>query len=74
MSIHVAQTVAQHCMEGLGEGKVCKLILSPIVGYDHLPVSSSDKCLATKRDAAGSNPSQTDTRGLKLTEEKVLPL
>ena len=61
-------------MQELGEGKVCKLILSPIVGYDHLLVSSSDKCLSTKRDAAGSNLSLTDTQGLKPTEEKVLTL
>ena len=33
-----------------------------------------DKYLSTKQDAAGSNPSQTDTQGLKATEKKVLPL
>ena len=28
----------------------------------------------TMREVVGSNPSQTTTQGLKITEEKVLPL
>ena len=33
-----------------------------------------DKCWSAEREAVGSNPRQTNTQGLKLTEEKVLPL
>ena len=31
------------------------------------------ECRSAKREVAGSNPSRTNTQGLKITEEKVLP-
>ena len=33
-----------------------------------------DKRRPAEREAVGSNPGRTNTQGLKITEEKVLPL
>ena len=33
-----------------------------------------DKCQSAEWEVAGSNPGQTNTQGLKITEESVLPL
>ena len=33
-----------------------------------------DKCWSAEQEAIGSNPGRTNTQGLKITEEKVLPL
>ena len=33
-----------------------------------------DKRLSAEWEVAGSNPGQTNTQGLKITEERVLPL
>ena len=32
------------------------------------------KCWSAEQEVAGSNPGQTNTEGLKITEENVLPL
>ena len=32
------------------------------------------ECWSAEQEDAGSNPSRTNTQGLKITEEKVLPL
>ena len=37
-------------------------------------VAQLDKCLSAEREVAGSNSGRTNTRGLKITEENVLPL
>ena len=37
-------------------------------------IGQLDKHRSAKREAAGSHPGQTNTQGLKITEEKVLPL
>ena len=37
-------------------------------------IGQLDKHRSAKREAAGSHPCQTNTQGLKITEEKVLPL
>ena len=37
-------------------------------------IGQLDKHRSTEREAAGSHPGKTNTQGLKITEEKVLPL
>ena len=37
-------------------------------------IGQLDKHRSAEREAASSHPGQTNTQGLKITEEKVLPL
>ena len=37
-------------------------------------LASLDKCWTAKWEVMGSNPGWTNTQGLKITEENVLPL
>ena len=37
-------------------------------------IGQLDKHRSAEREAAGSHPDQTNTQGLKITEEKLLPL
>ena len=50
------------------------LYLLPICYLTAARLAQWDKRRPAEREAVGSNPDRTNTQGLKITEEKVLPL